>query len=180
MKGVAMRAQSPSTSMQESYVLRESYYVLGMRIVTLEVLFVLVSLVLRVVVEAIAGAVGIKINGWYFFIITGLHLVNTGILISMIMRWAGMMYIIRPKELVVRVGVFNSRSVSYDLSALQAVTLIQSFIGKVFNFGTVKLYNPILREDIYLSNVHNPAKYAEIIKDYERGGIGFIPRAKGR
>lgn len=169
-----------SPSPAETYTLRESYFIMGTRILGIEIIFLSLSLLVKFVAEAAMTSFGLSGTNWYYLFFSLLQIINTLFIISVVLRWAGLMYIIKPNELIIRIGIFNSKAVSYDLSALQAITLIQTWIGKIFNFGTIKLYNPVLKEDIYINNIHNPSRYAEIIKEYEKRTVGIIPRFKAR
>ena len=41
----------------------------------------------------------------------------------------------------------------------------QSFIGKLFNFGTIKFFSPVLKQEYFLTNVSNPINLKNAIED---------------
>lgn len=47
---------------------------------------------------------------------------------------------------------------------MKANTFEQSFFGKIFSYGTMELYDPALKEKIYLLNVPNPRKNSELVE----------------
>ncbi len=53
----------------------------------------------------------------------------------------------------------------YACNFVEGAKVEQSFLGLLFNYGTIELYDPALKEQVYLLNIANPKKYSEIIQD---------------
>jgi hypothetical protein len=50
------------------------------------------------------------------------------------------------------------------MSNVETVTIEQGLLGRVFNFGTLAIFNPVLNQDcLYLEDIPNPHKYAKIL-----------------
>lgn len=48
---------------------------------------------------------------------------------------------------------------------VEKITINQSFIGRIFNFGSIDIFNPLLRTSVNFINIPNPKKYANHIQN---------------
>jgi hypothetical protein len=58
------------------------------------------------------------------------------------------------------------------------MTISQNILQKIFNFGSIRLFNPVLKEEIYISNVPEPHKYGSIIQQYQPELTPLIKKQK--
>ncbi|MCF7830862.1 PH domain-containing protein [Candidatus Gracilibacteria bacterium] len=82
------------------------------------------------------------------------------------MKWFFKYYEISQKEIVCNEGILFQKRRSYSLEKAESVSLNQSFLGKMFNFGTVivELYMASSRYEVRLLRISNPRKYVSIIE----------------
>jgi len=57
------------------------------------------------------------------------------------------------------------REDAYSLKQISSTTLNQEFLGRLFNYGTIRIYSPILKQDYYLINVHKPNEIIKTLED---------------
>lgn len=103
-----------------------------------------------------------------------LFVVDIAIVIYLFAKWATFYYIIMPKRIVYRTGFFTSDEKSYSLESIQKVELKQNLWGRIFNFGTLVIYNPVLQYDIVLSDISSPRRYLEILNGVKEGATGNL------
>jgi uncharacterized membrane protein YdbT with pleckstrin-like domain len=116
----------------------------------------------------------------YLFISTLIiHIINLFSAIWITLFWSSSYYVITPKYVTVKRGVFYTYEKVYNIEKTESVTFTQGFWGKIFNYGTVKVFNPALREDVFIRNIPSPDKFAELIRthtDSTNSLLRFIPR----
>lgn len=91
-------------------------------------------------------------------------LIITAMAIKIFAQWAGRNYYIHGHHLVERLGLVNITETTHELSQVKSVIVRQTWLGRRFNYGTIKLNfagsAPV--EEVVLRDITNPAKY----KDY--------------
>jgi uncharacterized membrane protein YdbT with pleckstrin-like domain len=159
-----MATQQDATSYSEP--IHESAFVLGMRVVILQLSVGLLSVLANVTVFYLAKALGSD-AGVITVLSIGNILIQTLdalILIYLVLQWLRTSYIIRPDEIVVNRGIRNVKTTVYKTNNIEAVEISRPFLGKIFKYGTIKFRNPTLGEDVYITNIPDPNRYADIIK----------------
>lgn len=81
-----------------------------------------------------------------------------------IVLWASEEFIVREKELVVKRGVISTKLTAFPFTNMQRIELKQGLLGKMFNFGTVSVYVPVLGQEISFRDLANPQVFAELLK----------------
>jgi len=83
-----------------------------------------------------------------------------------VMKWFFKYYEISHKEIVCSEGVLFQKRRSFSLEKAESVALNQSFLGRIFNFGTVvvDLYMASSRYEVRLLRISNPRKYVNLIE----------------
>ena len=94
------------------------------------------------------------------------------------LTWLNKHYVLNPKEVIVKTGVISTKSTTYEIANLQSMSISQNIIQKIFNFGSIKLFNPVLKEEIFLSDIPDPHKYGEIIQRYQPEMTPLIRKPK--
>jgi hypothetical protein len=82
-----------------------------------------------------------------------------------IFEWLEEYYEIYPREVIHKKGIIFKNEQRYILKHIGSVTLLQGIWGRIFNFGTIKLYDWLLGKDTYLYLIHNPIKYHAVLKE---------------
>ncbi len=163
-----------------SYIIRQTTFFLVLRIVISEILIMALHFGFRILLDQIASLFSFQIT---YQILTAevflIQVLNLLLLLTVILSWTNETYTLNPKEVIIKKGIFSSRSVTYELANLQSMTINQTFIGKLFNYGSIKLFNPVLREEVYLLNIPNPYVYGDIIQQHQPEITPLIRKQKG-
>jgi hypothetical protein len=65
-----------------------------------------------------------------------------------------------------RRGFLFQKKESFSFGDIQSIKFDQGIFGRLFNYGTVSLYDWKLRKNITLYLIHNPRRYFRIIRQY--------------
>ena len=81
-----------------------------------------------------------------------------------VLDWLNEYYEIRSDRFIHRKGIFSRKDEEYPFVNIESVKLSQGFIGRLFNYGTLELFEfkPIKYRTMYL--IHNPARYLHILE----------------
>lgn len=84
--------------------------------------------------------------------------------VYVILQWLNEYYEITPEAVVHKKGIIFRKTEIYELSKVRMIDVEDSFLGEIFNYATITLYDLRLRKymDMYL--IHNPQRYAKILK----------------
>lgn len=86
------------------------------------------------------------------------------IVLYLIVRWKTCYYLITPEKIIQHCGVFCRRQEACAIKNIESIILRQNLIGKLFHFGSLKLYAPTLNHRIFMTNIHNPRKRMRLIE----------------
>ena len=107
------------------------------------------------------------------YILTLLHLATTAFQVwgisTIVFRWVGNSYRITPKHLVKREGVMNCVEKIYDLDIVRSVSIHQSWLGKIFRYGTVSIEISAsggYTDQAILSGVSDPQQYEKMLRKH--------------
>jgi uncharacterized membrane protein YdbT with pleckstrin-like domain len=148
-------------------IIRKSMAVMFLRLIAIEVLLGLIYLLLR-----------------YVFILSDIHLETTfalntlslikPIIFSIIeiglsgfvfLHWVNNYYALNAHELIYFNGIIIKKEVSYAIKNVQTVSFEQGIVGRLFKFGSVKIFSPALQHELFLTEVPNPHKIVDLVND---------------
>jgi uncharacterized membrane protein YdbT with pleckstrin-like domain len=100
---------------------------------------------------------------WLF---AGLQSLQILLSLYFFMRWFNRYYYVSDREVVCHQGIFNQNSDFYSLERLESANLKQSFLGLVFNYGTIKIsiHHSDHRDTILIRNIPKPKKKIKILE----------------
>lgn len=107
------------------------------------------------------------------YVLTFLHLATTAVQLwaisTIVFRWVGKSYQITQKHLVQRDGVMNCVEKIYDLDIIRSVSIQQSWLGKIFKFGTVNVEISAsggYTDQATLSGVSEPQQFEKMLRKH--------------
>jgi len=62
-------------------------------------------------------------------------------------------------------GILHRKEQKYACNFVEGAKLEQSLLGLMFNYGTIELYDPALKEQVYIMNITDPKSFSEVIQD---------------
>lgn len=89
------------------------------------------------------------------------YLIITVMVIKLFMQWAGRAYYMRGHHLIERIGLVNITETTHELSQVKSVIVRQTWLGRRFNYGTIKLSFAGSGgvEEVILRDITNPTRY---------------------
>ena len=111
------------------------------------------------------GIIQSAANFWPSITVTLIVLFLYGALILYItLDWITYYFILDSKSVISHGGIISSKEESYDMAGIESVEVIQGLLGRLFNFGTLVLFNPILEKELTLRNIPDPCAEAQFIE----------------
>ncbi len=105
------------------------------------------------------------------YILTFLHILKTVLQVwgisSLVFRWIGNSYFITEKHLVHHEGILNCLEKIYDLDIVRSISIQQSWLGKVFRYGSVNIEISAsggYTDQVTLNGVSNPQQYEKMLR----------------
>lgn len=107
------------------------------------------------------------------YILTLIHLVKTALQVwgisTIVFQWVGNSYHITPKHLVHHQGIMNCIEKIYDLDIVRSISIQQSWLGKIFKYGTVNIEISAsggYTDQVTLFGVSNPQQYEKMLRKH--------------
>lgn len=145
--------------------IRQSITFLVLRILTIELLasiaiIVFHTILLRTEIRNIIGENLIVFNIPLFVFLV---VIKTALLIFVIIQWLNEYYEITTNEIIYRKGLIFKREERHLFEHIGSVKLEQGLFGRIFNFGTIRLFNWTRERFVYMYLIHSPQKYMHIL-----------------
>lgn len=80
-------------------------------------------------------------------------------------RWVTEFYVIKNDSLTYRMGIFFKQKRVLLIRQIVEVVLIQNLMGRIFNYGTIKVITSQALEGVYIKRVENPNKYFKVLRE---------------
>jgi uncharacterized membrane protein YdbT with pleckstrin-like domain len=84
-------------------------------------------------------------------------------IIVTVLKWFNLYYEIRDEEIIERRGIISVKENTHSFRNFAAISITQGIIGRIFNFGTIRLYNPALEHSLTLNRISAPLRYKELL-----------------
>jgi len=143
-------------------IIRRSISVLVLEIFTIQLVVIIAYLVLRIskfwlLGELMAETDVAEINFWLGIVVfIVLIFAQASIIIAVVLKWWFERYEITIESIIHKRGVFRSREDIYSLKNIEAGKVSQNVFGKIFNFGTVAVFSPVLKSEYFIRDISNP------------------------
>ncbi len=89
--------------------------------------------------------------------------IQTTLLISLILEWFCERYEIRRDVIIHTKGVFKKVEDIYSLKTVEAGNVVQSLVGRLLGYGTVRIYSPVLKREYFLNDIPNPVHVKDTV-----------------
>lgn len=90
--------------------------------------------------------------------------IKSGFTFFTIIQWLEEYYEITPNWVKHKNGFLFKSEEKYRLDHIGSIDLEQGILGRIFNYGTIRLYDWALDRNFYLYLIHNPLKYHKIME----------------
>jgi len=96
------------------------------------------------------------------------------LIVSIVLGWGSHYYAIDNQTVFIYNGVIFTRTINYDMAGIESVEVDQGLLGKIFNFGTLKLFNPHLKRELTFNHIPNPNEEAAFIHHIHPNPVAFV------
>jgi len=160
------------------YVLRQSIVVLVTNLLVAECIVGITSLILRIPIKNFGDQIDtIYSSENLYLIVSGVvQLFNVGLIIFLTLKWSSTQYIIKPKDLILQTGILKIKETVYSAERIESTNVSQGIWSRIWNYGNVRIFNPLLKTDLILRKISNPYFYAEIINKQKNNGAAMLIR----
>ncbi|MDO8638229.1 MAG: response regulator transcription factor [Candidatus Daviesbacteria bacterium] len=150
---------------KEKIIFRESIVLIIIRLICTEAIFGLSLFLLSILSSYLSSYLDATyLSSLYLIVLAGGFLVNIGIVISIALKWNSEYTEVSKEGVMKHSGILNRKEQTYACNFVEGAKLDQSLLGLLFNYGTIELYDPALKEQVYLSNIANPKRYSKTIQ----------------
>lgn len=126
--------------------------------------FLLIVLYFVFFIPYFSGSIQTNVVQEGLVILIILSVLETCLTVFVIMQWLYEYYEITAYAVIHKRGVFFKRMDRYALHNVKQVVITQRVFGRIFNFGTLILFDWRLQECAILYSVHNPNRYLRLIE----------------
>lgn len=143
---------------------RQSIFFLVLKLLFLEIIAAGAIITFHILLSSYATQYSLDISLFNIPVFILLVLFKTGFMIFVIVAWLEEYYEITPTQVIHRKGFLFRREERYTLDHVGSITLEQGLFGRIFNFGSLKLFDWALEENVYIYLIHSPLKYNDILE----------------
>lgn len=146
--------------------IRQSIAILLSKLVILDLLISIIVIILYIILIQGGELVSLSFkNSSAFLVIFGsLGIIKVLLSIYIVLMWLNEYYEITPDSVIHKKGIIFRKTELYRLDKLRAINVQDTFLGELFNFATVSLYDMRLNKDLDMYLIHNPERYVKILK----------------
>lgn len=146
--------------------IRESVVLIAIRLIGIQVLFGLLFYSISLAISYADSSLNVattNILPVYATSSLAFFVFNAIITLMVVLRWYFKYSEITRDHIVNYSGILHKTQEKNACNYMETITVDQSFLGMLLGYGTLMLYDPALKEPIYLVNIANPKGYASII-----------------
>lgn len=152
--------------------IRQSIFFLLLKLIVLELVFALMFFVFVVflVSSSFSSEVILRVISSILLVFVPLALLKMLLTLYVVLLWLNEYYEIKPDLICHKRGIFWRKEEHYPTRQIRAIKLEQGALGKLFQYGTITLYDWDLSKYATLYLIHNPIKYMRVLE-------GLLPKA---
>lgn len=155
-----------------NYRVRANLFVVMKKIVLTEICLALTAFFLNFFVFS-GGVLVVDSNNTFYMGVFFL-VINLIVFIYLLLSWNYKYYIISSDGITSNAGIIFRKTTSIDVSGIRSISVNQGFFGRIFNYGTLTLESPLLKEPFLMYDLPNPFRHATLIDEAK---LKFINKA---
>lgn len=96
------------------------------------------------------------------------YLLLSVLVIRLFVDWAGRSYYLSGHHLIERIGLITITETTHELSQVKSVVVKQGWLGRRFNYGTIRLSlaGSDEQNEVKLTEINNPYKYKQYFDEH--------------
>ncbi len=160
------------------FELRQNLVILFAKVFVLEVALSLLFLVVRAVYQSFFD-VSLDTTTLDFFIVyLVLQFINICAIMIVAVLWTNKFYRISPDSVSAHEGWISKKTDIISMRTISSVNLKQSFIGRIFNYGTIRVECMFSHQVIYIRHITKPHFFRKAIQNLIADAIQKNPIAE--
>lgn len=102
----------------------------------------------------------------FYSLILFLFFVTSKIVLTvfLVLLWVNEYYEITSTDIIYKRGWFFTKTEKHPLNHFRSVSIHQSMLGRLLNYGTISLYDSWEKKYVYMYLIHNPDRYIHILE----------------
>lgn len=150
----------------EKIKLRESLSLLGLRLIVTEIIFGLLFFLGVTLFSLLNPLLSfIQLSSVYLAAFLFLLITNIILVAYVVLKWYSEFAEVTKEDVMKHNGILYKKEEKFGLSFVEAVAFNQSLLGMMLNYGTIEIYDPSLKEKVYIVNVSDPKKHSKILEN---------------
>lgn len=97
--------------------------------------------------------------GFFILLVVGKILLT----IFVVVQWINEYYEITPTKIIHRRGIIWRKEDIYELALVRSIGIKQSLMGRIFNYGTLFIYDRGVYKYYNFNDLHNPLRYLDVL-----------------
>jgi uncharacterized membrane protein YdbT with pleckstrin-like domain len=165
-----MNTQDEKQVDSQTFIVRQSFKFFVLSIFGTQVVIILTLLLCIFAIGFLGPSSLIIISKSLLLTILIIALVIADLLVtvSLFLTWKQTYYVIRPNEIIIRGGIFEIKEKNFQLNQLETASVVQSLFGRIMDYGTIRLYTPLLEEKVMLFQIPTPNKYKDMVVQFSK------------
>lgn len=149
----------------EKIILRESFILIILRFILTEAIFILVLFIISILFYYLSPVINTaSLSGVYLIVLAIWFFINIGLVTLIYLKWNSEYAEVSHEGVIKHSGVLHRKEQKYACNFIEGAKVEQSFLGLLLNYGTIELYDPALKEQVYLLNVSDPKRASKTIQ----------------
>ncbi len=150
---------------------RQSIFILLAKLVFADLVLALVVIGLYFIVVQCGDYTRFASESTLIFLVTFgiMGIIKIALSAYIVLMWLNEYYEITPETVVHKSGIIFKKTEKYRLEEIREMDLQEGILGEMFQFGTITLYDPFLNKSLDMYLIHNPRRYARILKKLRPG-----------
>lgn len=158
--------KNQDTSKTTKMIFRESVALIVVRLIFTEAIFGLSLALLSILYSYLSLYINtIPLPSLYIIALIGAFLINLGIVVMIVLKWNSEYTEVSQAGVICHSGILYRKEQKYACNFVEATKLEQSFLGVLLDYGTIELYDPALKEQVYLLNITNPKRNIQTVQN---------------
>lgn len=166
--------------------IRQSIAILLTKLIILDLLLTFIVIIMYFLLIQGGALIRLPFDNSLVFLVAFLLIGIVKIMLSVyiVLQWLNEYYEITPDSVIHKKGIIFRKLEQYRLDKVRAMSVQDTFMGELFNFATITLYDLRLNKYLDMYLIHNPDRYAKILQTLRPGlelkkdrvRLPFMPR----
>lgn len=146
--------------------IRQSIVILLAKLILTDIIaaFIVVGFYFLLVQGEQFTAVASRSTGVFLSVFGTIGILKIIMSIYVVLQWLNEYYEITPDAVIHKRGVLVKRTEKYNLDKIRALSVDNTIVGEMCNYATVTLYDLRMNKYLDMYLIHNPERYAKILR----------------